>query len=175
MIPPFADVICDCRALPGQGEDEIRAHIAAALGDDLSYELELLEPLAGGTESPIETPLYRSARGVRGRAAARSAAAAADRHRVHRLALGAQAPSARSPTASRPVLARRPDAYLDAAHAADEAIEVDDLVEMAEFHLHAIRALSLASPGMDADEQIRVWWASADELDAIAELLGGLS
>ena len=31
---------------------------------------------------------------------------------------------------------------MDAAHGADEAIELADLVEMAEFHLHAIEALS---------------------------------
>ena len=59
VIPPFADVICDCRALPGQAEAEIRAHVAAALGDEFAYEIELLEPLEGGTESPIDTPLYR--------------------------------------------------------------------------------------------------------------------
>ena len=34
-----------------------------------------------------------------------------------------------------------PGAYLDAAHAADESIAVDDLVEMAEFHLFALREL----------------------------------
>ena len=36
-----------------------------------------------------------------------------------------------------PVFRTDPAAYMDAAHAADEAIEVDDLVEMTEFHLHA--------------------------------------
>ena len=40
-----------------------------------------------------------------------------------------------------PVLHGDPDAYLDAAHAADESLAVDDLVEMAEFHLFAIEAL----------------------------------
>ena len=30
VIPPFADVVCDCRAVPGQGEAEIRAHVERA-------------------------------------------------------------------------------------------------------------------------------------------------
>ena len=60
VIPPYADLICDCRALPGEGEDEVRAHVERALGDGFRYELQLLEPLAGGTESPIGTPLYEA-------------------------------------------------------------------------------------------------------------------
>ena len=35
-----------------------------------------------------------------------------------------------------PVFRTDPVAYMDAAHGADEAIELADLVEMAEFHLH---------------------------------------
>ena len=59
VIPPYADVICDCRALPGQTRDDIEKHVARALGADVSYELELLEPIEGGTESPTDSPLYR--------------------------------------------------------------------------------------------------------------------
>ncbi len=59
VIPPYADLICDCRLLPGQTEDDIRSHVDRALGREFTYELELLEPLEGGTESPIDTPLYR--------------------------------------------------------------------------------------------------------------------
>ena len=33
---------------------------------------------------------------------------------------------------------------MDAAHGADEALAIDDLVEMAEFHLYAIRELARA-------------------------------
>jgi hypothetical protein len=36
------------------------------------------------------------------------------------------------------------DAYLDGAHAADESLDVADLVGMAEFHVHAVRALAAA-------------------------------
>lgn len=44
-----------------------------------------------------------------------------------------------------PVFSTEPRAYLDGMHGADEHLEVADLVEMAEFHLHALRALSLMS------------------------------
>jgi acetylornithine deacetylase/succinyl-diaminopimelate desuccinylase-like protein len=40
-----------------------------------------------------------------------------------------------------PVIRGDPDAYLNASHAADEALAVADLVEMAEFHLHAAQVL----------------------------------
>ena len=57
VIPLYADVICDARALPGQSEADIIGHIEAALGGGgFEYEIELLEPLAGGTASPIDTP-----------------------------------------------------------------------------------------------------------------------
>ena len=39
-----------------------------------------------------------------------------------------------------PVFATDPDAYMDAAHGADEALAIDDLVEMAEFHLHVLNS-----------------------------------
>ena len=145
VIPPFADVICDCRALPGDTEErDPRAGRRAALGNDLRYELELLEPLEGGTESPIDTPLYRIC----------------EDYVAERLA-GGDAAAARSPPASptrtgcaasygtvaygfAPVFATDPPAYMDAAHGADEALAIDDLVEMAEFHLYAIRELARA-------------------------------
>ena len=59
VIPPYADVVCDCRALPGQGLEDIERHVAEVIGDGAEYEIELLEPLEGGTESPVDTPLYR--------------------------------------------------------------------------------------------------------------------
>jgi acetylornithine deacetylase/succinyl-diaminopimelate desuccinylase-like protein len=62
VIPPFADLICDCRALPGQDEDDIREELTRALGDELTYEVAFLEALEGGTESPIDTPLFDACR-----------------------------------------------------------------------------------------------------------------
>ena len=141
VIPPFADLICDCRALPGQTEADIRGHVERALGDGFRYELELLEPLEGGTESPTDTPLYRA---LEDYVADRVPGATlfpfidtgfTDSHWV-RATHGTVA------YGFAPVLHGEVEAYLDAAHAADEALEVDDLVEMTEFHLEAIAALA---------------------------------
>ena len=140
VIPPYADVTCDCRLLPGQAESDLRDHVAAALGDGFRYELELLEPLAGGTESPIDTPLYEACREY---VAARLPGAEllplistgfTDSHWV-RTAF---------PTVAygfAPVFTSDLDAYIDGIHSADESLDLDDLVEMADFHLHALRAL----------------------------------
>ena len=141
VIPPYADVICDCRALPGQDERDIREHVAAALGDGYRYELELLEPLVGGTESPVDTPLYDACREY---VASRLPGAEllplitpgfTDSHWV-RNTFGTVA------YGFAPVFAMDLNAYLDGTHGADECLDVVDLVEMTEFHLHALRALA---------------------------------
>jgi acetylornithine deacetylase/succinyl-diaminopimelate desuccinylase-like protein len=139
VIPPFADVICDCRALPGQTLDDVRAHIDAAL-DGIAYELELLEPLEGGTESPTDTPLYEICEQY---VAERLPGALllpvvtpgfTDSHWVRR-AHGTAA------YGFAPVFSTPLDVYFDGMHGADEAIDVADLAEMVRFNLRAIRAL----------------------------------
>jgi acetylornithine deacetylase/succinyl-diaminopimelate desuccinylase-like protein len=143
VIPPFADVVCDCRALPEQSEDDIRTHVERALGNDFSYELELLEPLEGGTESPIDTDLYRACESY---VAERLPGATllplidsgfTDSHWV-RSALGTTA------YGFAPVFSMDLETYLGGMHGADECLDVADLVEMTEFNLHAIRALGEA-------------------------------
>jgi acetylornithine deacetylase/succinyl-diaminopimelate desuccinylase-like protein len=62
VIPPVADVVCDVRAMPDQDEDDVRDHVARALGTEKGYELDFQEPLEGGTQSPIDTPLYELCR-----------------------------------------------------------------------------------------------------------------
>jgi acetylornithine deacetylase/succinyl-diaminopimelate desuccinylase-like protein len=140
VIPPFADVVCDCRALPGQGEDELRAHVRDALGTGLEYELEFLEPLEGGTESSIDTPLYRACAEY---VAERLPGAAllpivtpgfTDSHWIRR-AHGTVA------YGFAPVFATPLDVYLDGTHGVNEALDIADLVEMTEFHLHAVGSL----------------------------------
>ena len=134
VVPPFADVICDCRTLPGQTLEDIADQVARALGEGIDYDLELLEPLVGGTESPIDTPLYAAlaeyvARRVPGAELLPLLSAGfTDSHWV-RSAWGTVA------YGFAPVLFGDIDAYLSAAHAVDEAVEIDDLVEMADFHL----------------------------------------
>lgn len=140
VIPPFADVICDVRALPGQTEADVRAHLDDALGSEFAYEAELLEPLAGGTESPIETPLYRL---IEGYVASRVPGAEllpvistgfSDSYWI-RAAFDTAA------YGFAPVFSDDAGSYSAAAHAVDESLSVDDLAEMAEFHLHALTSL----------------------------------
>ena len=139
VVPAHVDVTCDCRALPGQSEDDIRAHIAAVLGGDISYELEFTEPLTGGTESATDTRLFEA---LAEYAAERGGGAVllplispgfTDSHYV-RHAFGTVA------YGFAPVLGNQ-ERYQEAAHACDEAFAIDDLVEMCEFNLRAIEAL----------------------------------
>jgi acetylornithine deacetylase/succinyl-diaminopimelate desuccinylase-like protein len=140
VIPPFADVICDCRPLPGQTEADIRAHVDEVLGKRFGYDLALLEPLEGGTESRLDTPLYRvlseyiATRLPGARLLPLISTGFTDSHWIRR-AHGTVA------YGFAPVFSTKPAAYLEAAHAADEALDLADLVEMAEFHLHALTAL----------------------------------
>jgi acetylornithine deacetylase/succinyl-diaminopimelate desuccinylase-like protein len=139
VIPPFADVICDCRALPGQGEAEVHDHVARALGDGFEYEVELIEPLEGGTESAIDTPLYRlceayvAERLDGARLLPLITPGFTDSHWI-REAFGTIA------YGFAPVFATEPRVYLDGMHGADEALAVDDLVEMTRFNMRAIGA-----------------------------------
>ena len=151
VIPPSADVICDARALPGQTVADIEAHIEAALGDDLRYEVELLEPLEGGTRSPIDTPLYR----------------ACAEHVARRLP-GAHLLPIVSPGFSdsywvrkafgtvaygyAPVFATDPEAYNRGMHGADESIAIADLAGLCQFNHAAIGSLS----GLGAEWTARV-------------------
>ncbi len=145
VIPPFADVICDCRALAGQTASDIRRHVHDALGDEFAYELDLLEPLEGGTESPIDTPLYRlleeyvADRLPGARLLPLVGAGFTDSHWVRKeqgtVAYGFA-----------PVLFGDAGAYRSAPHGADEAIEVADLLEMAEFHLRVLKAQYAPEP-----------------------------
>ena len=126
VIPPFADVICDCRALPGDGEEEIREQVERALGTGIPYELELLEPLEGGTESPIDTPLYRAS-STTSPSASRAPRCFPSSPPGSPTRTGCAGSTAPSPTASPRSSTATRSPTCDAAHAADEAIEVDDL------------------------------------------------
>ncbi len=58
VIPDVVDLDIDIRVLPGETNEEVRAHIDAALGD-LSSDVEMSILQAGEyTRSPIDTPLY---------------------------------------------------------------------------------------------------------------------
>ena len=141
VIPPFADVVCDCRALPGESIEDVREQLDRAL-DGLDYELEWLEPLEGGTESPTDTPLYRICEEfTRERLPGAEllpivTPGFTDSHWVRRehgtVAYGFA-----------PVFTTPMSVYLDGVHGADEAIDVADLAAMTDFNLEAIRALGI--------------------------------
>jgi acetylornithine deacetylase/succinyl-diaminopimelate desuccinylase-like protein len=137
VIPPHADVICDCRALPAQDEDDVRAHVDAALGAGFNYELEFLEPLEGGTESSIDTALYRLCEEY---VAERLDGATllplissgfTDSHWI-RQGFGTTA------YGFAPTFHTNLATYFGGMHGADESIAVADLEEMVEFNLRAI-------------------------------------
>jgi acetylornithine deacetylase/succinyl-diaminopimelate desuccinylase-like protein len=60
VLPARASVDCDCRLLPGVTLDELREELVEALGNDLPYELDFIDPLVGGTVSSVESPLYEA-------------------------------------------------------------------------------------------------------------------
>jgi acetylornithine deacetylase/succinyl-diaminopimelate desuccinylase-like protein len=141
VIPPYADVICDCRALPGQGEGDVRDHVETALRGEVSYELEFLEPMAGGTSSPIDNALFDACQDY---VASRLPGAVllplittgfTDSHWV-REAYGTVA------YGFAPVFATDLDDYEAGIHGADERIAVDDLLEMTRLNIHAATSLA---------------------------------
>ena len=56
VIPALCEVVCDCRLLPGQTQDEVEAVVREWLGEG-DYELEWLEGV-GGTRSALDSPLW---------------------------------------------------------------------------------------------------------------------
>jgi acetylornithine deacetylase/succinyl-diaminopimelate desuccinylase-like protein len=62
VMPARASVECDCRPVAGTPVEDLRAELAAALGDDVPYEITYPEPLTGGSVSTFETPLADACR-----------------------------------------------------------------------------------------------------------------
>jgi len=56
IIPSHAEVLIDCRTLPGFTTEQALAELRAVLGDDFEYELILESP---PLETPPDTPLFR--------------------------------------------------------------------------------------------------------------------
>jgi acetylornithine deacetylase/succinyl-diaminopimelate desuccinylase-like protein len=58
VMPARASVECDCRVLPESGPDDLERELRSALGNDIDYRLDFLEPPTGGTVAPVDTPLF---------------------------------------------------------------------------------------------------------------------
>jgi acetylornithine deacetylase/succinyl-diaminopimelate desuccinylase-like protein len=140
VIPGRASAELDCRVLPGTTPDDLVEELREALGDDVAYELEILEEPTGGTAAPIDTALF---------AACSSWFAEHDpeatllpvistgftdshfmRERFGTVAYGIW------PVRSTPL-----DIYHSGFHNVDERIHVDDLVLATKFHLHVVQTL----------------------------------
>ena len=142
VVPPVVELTCDCRTLPHQDEADIREHIETAIGPGIEWEMELLEPLEGGFESPVDTELFRicgeflEERLPGAVLMPMITAGFTDSHWVRQ---------ARGTTAYgfAPVFDTAVDEYLRSMHGADEKLKVTDLESMADFHLFAIRRLML--------------------------------
>jgi acetylornithine deacetylase/succinyl-diaminopimelate desuccinylase-like protein len=56
VVPALCEVVCDCRLLPGQSQEEAEQTLRSVLGDG-QYDLGWIEG-QGGTRSPLDTPLW---------------------------------------------------------------------------------------------------------------------
>jgi acetylornithine deacetylase/succinyl-diaminopimelate desuccinylase-like protein len=58
VVPALCEVVCDCRLLPSQDQDEAEKTLRSVLGDG-DYDFEWTEG-QGGTRSPLDTPLWEA-------------------------------------------------------------------------------------------------------------------
>jgi acetylornithine deacetylase/succinyl-diaminopimelate desuccinylase-like protein len=138
VVPAVCEVVCDCRLLPGQTQEEVEPAIREALGED-GYELEWIEGV-GGTRSPLGTHLWDAVESfVRAEEASASVAPVilpgfTDSHYV-REAFGTVA------YGFFPMRTMDPEVAARLVHSADERIAVEDLELGTRFLLHAARTL----------------------------------
>jgi acetylornithine deacetylase/succinyl-diaminopimelate desuccinylase-like protein len=138
VIPAVCEVTVDSRLLPGQTVDDSAALVRGVLGDG-DYELEWIEA-AGGTRSPLDTPLFEVIRSwiaetdPDATVAPGCLAGFTDSHWM-REAFGTVAygffPARAMPVEVATLL----------VHSANERVPVDDLELGVEFYRYAARAL----------------------------------
>lgn len=140
VLPGRASVDCDCRLLPGTTEAQLRAELTEALGTDVPYELELIDPIVGGTISSIDSPLFEACAEFVSTSDPDAivlptiSTGFTDSHYA-RAKFGAVAygfwPSRATPL----------DVWSTTVHGDDERVHVDDLGYATSFHVDACRAL----------------------------------
>ena len=124
VVPALCEVVCDCRLLPGQTQDEAERVVRRVLGD-ADYDLEWIEG-QGGTRSPLDTPLWEAierfvaAEEPGARVAPACLAGFTDSHWL-REAFGTVA------YGFFPMRTMDPEVAARLVHSADERIAVDDL------------------------------------------------
>ncbi len=138
VIPALCRLICDCRLLPGQTQDEAETVIRAVLGPG-DYELEWIEG-QGGTRSPLETPLWAAiesfvaAEEPEARVAPLCLAGFTDSHWL-REAFGTVA------YGFFPIRTMDPELAARLVHSADERIAVEDLELGVRFLRHVAKQI----------------------------------
>jgi acetylornithine deacetylase/succinyl-diaminopimelate desuccinylase-like protein len=138
VIPAICDVVCDCRLLPGQTQEEAARAIRECLGED-NYEIEWVEGV-GGTSSPLDTPLWSAIEGFvsteepGARITPVVLPGFTDSHFV-RAAFGTIA------YGFFPMRTMEPEVAARLIHSADERIPVADLELGARFLVHVARTL----------------------------------
>jgi acetylornithine deacetylase/succinyl-diaminopimelate desuccinylase-like protein len=139
VVPAECEVVCDCRLLPGQSQEEVERLLRERLGED-SYDLEWIEAV-GGTRSPPGTPLWEAVETFvqteepGARVAPIVLPGFTDSHWM-RDTFGTVAYGFFPMRSMDPELAAR------LVHSADERIPVDDLELGTRFLLHAARTLT---------------------------------
>ena len=138
VIPARCEVVCDCRLLPGQSQEEAERAIRSWLGEE-EYELEWIERV-GGTRSSMYTPLWEAieeflAREDRGAVLAPVVLSGFTDSHYLREAFGTVAYGFFPMRAMEPELASR------LVHSADERIALDDLELGTRFLIDVARTL----------------------------------
>jgi len=138
VIPALCDLICDCRLLPSETQDEAESLLRETLGPG-DYDFEWLEG-QGGTRSPIETPLWEAiesfvaAEEPEARVAPVCLAGFTDSHWL-REAFGTVA------YCFFPLRTMDPEVAARLVHSADERIAVEDLELGVRFLRHVARQI----------------------------------
>ena len=138
VIPALCDLICDCRLLPSETQDEAESLLRETLGPG-DYDFEWLEG-QGGTRSPIETPLWEAiesfvaAEEPEARVAPVCLAGFTDSHWL-REAFGTVA------YGFFPLRTMDPEVAARLVHSADERIAVEDLELGVRFLRHVARQI----------------------------------
>ena len=139
VIPARAEITCDCRVLPGTTVETLLTEVRTVL-EGLDVTVESIEPASGGTRSPLDTPLHRAiVAEIRQRepdalVVPSICVGFTDSHYV-REAFGAVAYGFFPARYTQSEL-------LETIHAADERVDVRDLVEAVEFNAAVVRRVA---------------------------------
>ena len=140
VIPGRASAELDCRVLPGTTPDDLVVELREALGDDVAYELEVLEEPTGGTAAPLDTALFAACSSWFAEHEPEAtllpviSTGFTDSHFMRE----------RFGTAAYgiwPVRTTPLDVYHSGFHNVNERIHVDDLVLATQFHLYVVQML----------------------------------